>query len=199
MSVTSAPKGLTATDAAGRPRSGLNRLHHSATAVADHEVNRHFIEDLIGLPLTQTWCEESATTPGMSFCHTFFELDDGSALAFFQMSEPHDKEFLIGETNRYHHVALHADAQTQETIHQRLLAENYPHFIQDHGYVKSLYVTSPDGLEVEIAVDPPYVDEIRAKRLSDARTELARWLAGDRHINNDWRPSEHAIVHYPAR
>ena len=179
-------------------RVGLNRLHHSATPVFDQEVNRHFIEDLIGLPLTATWCEESATTPGMTFCHTFYELDDGSALAFFQMGQPHDEEFLLGPTNRYNHVALHADARTQEAIHERLLAEDYPHVIQDHGYVRSLYVTSPDQLEVEVAVDPPNVGEIRAKRLADARTELSRWLSGDHATNNDWRPQTHAVTRYPA-
>lgn len=181
------------------PQTGLGRLHHAATPVFDQEVTRHFIEDLIGLPLVATWCEESATTPGMTFCHTFYKLDDGSALAFFQMSNPHDREFLIGQTNRYNHVALHSDAATQDGIHERLLAEEYPHFVQDHGYVKSLYVTSPDGLEIEIAVDPPFVEEINEKRLADARTELARWLAGDHRSNNDWRPQEHAVVHYPAR
>lgn len=178
---------------------GLSRLHHAATSVYDQEVNRHFIEDLIGLPLVATWCEESATTPGMTFCHTFYQLDDGSALAFFQMGRPHDREFLLGETNRYNHVALNAEEDTLNAIHERLLAENYPHFMQDHGYVKSLYVTSPDGLEIEIAVDPPYIGEIREKRLSDARTELSRWLAGDHATNNDWRPESHAVSHYPAQ
>lgn len=178
--------------------AGLTRLHHSATPVFDHEANRHFVEDLIGLPLKATWCEESVTTPGMAFCHTFYELADGSALAFFQMSAPHDREFLLGETNRYNHVALNADAATQEAIHERLLAAGYPHLIQDHGYVKSLYVTSPDGLELEIAVDPPNVQEIREKRMNDAHTELARWLAGDHTTNNDWRPEAHSVTHYPA-
>ncbi|GAA3767823.1 VOC family protein [Streptomyces phyllanthi] len=178
--------------------TGLERLHHSATPVADQEVNRHFIEDLIGLPLTATWCEESVTTPGMTFCHTFYELDDGGALAFFQMSAPHDHEFLLGPTNRYNHVALRADTATLDAVHQRLVAAAYPHFIQDHGYVKSLYVTSPDGLELEIAVDPPNVEEIREKRMSDARSELARWLAGDHRTNNDWRPEHHSVIHYPA-
>ena len=182
-----------------RQQTGLGRLHHAATPVFDQEVNRHFIEDLIGLPLVATWCEESATTPGMTFCHTFYELDDGSALAFFQMDVPHDREFLIGKTNRYNHVALHADVVTQEAIHERLLAEGYPHMIQDHGYVRSLYVTSPDGLEIEIAVDPANVQEIREKRAADARTELARWLAGDHSTNNDWRPASDSVTHYPAR
>lgn len=185
--------------AMGPHLTGLTRMHHSATAVADQEVNRHFIEDVIGLPLVATWCEESATTSGMSFCHTFYQLDDGSALAFFQMSKPHDTEFLIGETNRYYHIALHADRETQDAIHERLVAENYPHLIQDHGYVRSLYVTSPDGLEIEIAVDPANVEEINEKRATDARTELARWLAGDHATNNDWRPESHAVTHYPSR
>ena len=35
------------------------RMHHHAFVVSDQERNRHFIEDLIGLPLVATWCEHS--------------------------------------------------------------------------------------------------------------------------------------------
>jgi glyoxylase I family protein len=31
------------------------RLHHYAFVVKDQEVNRHFIEDIPGIPLTATW------------------------------------------------------------------------------------------------------------------------------------------------
>ena len=76
--------------------ASILRLHHHAFVVADQERNRHFIEDLIGLPLVATWCEHSAAYEGMAFCHTFYELVDGSALAFFQMAAPYDAEFLVG-------------------------------------------------------------------------------------------------------
>ena len=33
-----------------------SRLHHNAFVVKDHEVNRRFFEDLLGIPLVATWC-----------------------------------------------------------------------------------------------------------------------------------------------
>ena len=36
-----------------------SRLHHNAYVVRDHEVNRRFFEDLLGIPLIATWCEKS--------------------------------------------------------------------------------------------------------------------------------------------
>ncbi len=36
-----------------------SRLHHNAFVVKDHEVNRRFFEDLLGIPLVATWCEKN--------------------------------------------------------------------------------------------------------------------------------------------
>ena len=67
------------------------RLHHHAYVVKDHEANRRFIEDLLGIPLVATWCEKShnsETGEEIEFCHAFFGLADGSALAFFGFADP---------------------------------------------------------------------------------------------------------------
>ena len=37
-----------------------SRLHHNAFVVKDHEVNRRFFEDLLGIPLVATWCEKNS-------------------------------------------------------------------------------------------------------------------------------------------
>ena len=66
------------------------RLHHHAYAVKDQEVNRHFIEDILGIPLVATWCERvffADVGHEVEFCHTFFEVKDGGALAFFQYAD----------------------------------------------------------------------------------------------------------------
>ena len=34
------------------------RLHHHAYVVRDQERNRQFFEDLLGIPLVATWCED---------------------------------------------------------------------------------------------------------------------------------------------
>ena len=69
------------------------RLHHNAYVVKDQEANRRFLEDLLGIPLVATWCEKSCRADlgrEVEFCHTFFGLDDGGALAFFQFADAGD-------------------------------------------------------------------------------------------------------------
>src|ERR1700754_2316424 len=66
------------------------RLHHYAFTVKDQEANRKFWEDVIGIPLVATWCERafnSAVNREIEYCHTFYELADGGALAFFQYAD----------------------------------------------------------------------------------------------------------------
>ena len=60
-----------------------SRLHHHAFVVRDHETNRRFFEDLLGIPLVATWCEKTFSTDlnkEIEFCHTFFGMADGSSL-----------------------------------------------------------------------------------------------------------------------
>jgi hypothetical protein len=172
------------------------------------------MEDLLGVPLKATWAEQNEshgedpagealpeewgiTEPGTYFCHTFYEMADGAAIAFFQFAGV-DKN-LIGRTNIYAHVALETDQAGQDAIHQRLLAAGVEHHVIHHGYVTSLYVTSPDGMLFEICVDPDYVEEIRARRSASAHADLRRWLSGDHTTNNDWRQMSAPPVVYPGR
>src|SRR3954464_2012413 len=71
------------------------RMHHHAWVVADQERTRHFYEDVLGFPLVATWCEvEDLRGKRRAYCHTFFGLADGSALAFFQFADPADRDEL---------------------------------------------------------------------------------------------------------
>jgi catechol 2,3-dioxygenase-like lactoylglutathione lyase family enzyme len=173
------------------------RLHHHAYVVKDHEVNRRFLEDLLGIPLVATWCEKShnrETGEEIEFCHTFFGLADGSALAFFQFADPKmyakTQAREPAEIGRYDHIALKVDSGTYDELKRRLDAAGEPFRETDHGYCKSIYTNSPDGLIVEFTCDPPDVAEIDALRRADAHSELARWLAGDRRVNNQLRHRE---------
>ncbi|GEM_PF-166791 len=167
------------------------RLHHNAIVVADQDATRHFYEDLIGLPLVATWCEqENVRGRDRTYCHTFFALDDGSALAFFQFADPADvDELMNNDPTSLNHIAVAVTADAQSAIQSRLDAAGVPHRTVDHGYCRSLYVSDPDGSAVEFTVDPPDVDSINELRRGDAHAELARWLAGDHTPNNDLRDS----------
>jgi glyoxylase I family protein len=188
---------ITETSTAGetKPLSRLPlRLHHHAYVVRDQEVNRRFFEDLLGIPLVATWCEKSFSSElgrEIAFCHTFFGIEDGSALAFFQFADPEMYALCQAERpakiGRYDHVAFKVDENTYEELKARLSRAGEPYRESNHGYCKSIYATSPDGLIVEFTLDPPDVARIDAARRADAHQELRRWLAGDRRSNNTLR------------
>ena len=162
------------------------RLHHHAFVVADQEVTRRFYEDVIGLPLVATWCEVDDN--GAPYCHTFYELDDGSCLAFFQFADPAIQAAnATPSPSPFDHVALHATDEVQAAIEARAQAAGVGHLTIDHGYCRSLYVPDPDGLIVEITVDDPDAVATAAERRTTAHDELARWMAGDHRDNNAYR------------
>ena len=164
-----------------RPR----RLHHHAYVVADQERTRQFYEEVIGLPLVETWCE---TADDSDFCHTFYELADGSCLAFFQFADPDVQAANTAPpTSVYDHVALDATTEVQSALAARADAAAVPHLTIDHGYCTSLYLSDPDGLLIEITVDNPEAVTAAPERRALAHKELDRWLSGDHTDNNRFR------------
>jgi catechol 2,3-dioxygenase-like lactoylglutathione lyase family enzyme len=170
------------------------RLHHQAFCVRDQERNRQFIEGVLGIPLTATWCERvfrAEVGREVDYCHTFYELADGGALAFFQFAdnEAYEKNrAVMQDVGGSLHTAFKVSQATFDEIKSRLDAGGVPHRVTDHGYCTSMYMKTPDDMKLEFTVDAPNADAIAAMRRKDAHSELARWLAGDRHTNNGDRP-----------
>ena len=175
-------------------KAGLpSRLHHTAYVSRDLEATRRFYEDIIGLPLIATWCEvDELFGAERVYCHLFFGLADGSALAFFQFAHQRDQE-LFGPPlapSPFRHIALNVDRDTQQAIEKRLTAAGYTQprsFVLEHGYCRSLYVTDPNDMIVEFTLDNPEADKLVVQRQANARKELTRWLAGDHTSNNTYR------------
>lgn len=170
-----------------------SRLHHNAYVTRDQEATRAFYEDLIGLPLIATWSEtDELFGAERVYCHTFFGLGDGSALAFFQFAEPEDDAQFNPELapSPFRHIALKVTPELQEEIEGRLTAANWKPdgtFVLEHGYCRSLYTHDPNGLLLEFTADAPNAEEIAADRRADAHDTLKRWLAGDHTSNNVYR------------
>lgn len=165
------------------------RLHHHAYVVDDQEMTRVFYEDVLGFPLVATWCEvETVRGKERTYCHTFFELQDGSALAFFQFLDPDDQaEMKLDSQSSLNHVALSSTLEDQERVRDSLDSVGLTHRTTNHGYCISLYITDPDGLTIELTTDPANVAEINAWQRSNAHSELKRWLSGDHSPNNKLR------------
>ena len=170
-----------------------SRLHHTAYVSRDLEATRKFYEEVIGLPLLATWCEKDMLFGAeRTYCHLFFGLGDGGALAFFQFANPADQEQFGPKMpfTPFHHIALRVDEEAQAGIEKRLKEAGYKEpqsFVLEHGYCRSVYVTDPNGMIVEFTLDHPDVEKINRESLGKAHKELKRWLAGDHTSNNTFR------------
>lgn len=136
-------------------------LHHIALACRDPHATYRFYDGLLGFPLV--YAEMDRGSDGGWFKHLFFDLGDGSCLAFFDLHG-------MGETEGYgtaistglglpfwvNHVAVRADAERVAEVRARLDGAGIEAEMElDHGWCQSLYVTDPNGILVELTVDTP--------------------------------------------
>lgn len=166
----------------------VDRLHHTARVVKDHEVTRQFYEDLLGLPLISAWAEMAEFRPGeqVYFCHAFYSLADGGALAFFGFAKPEDYEaFKATSQTLFNHFAVATSREAQDEIQARLEGAGYPVRLTDHGYCRSLYVQDPDDWNLEFTSDPVEAPQIYERQGREAHATLKRWIGGDLTPNND--------------
>lgn len=170
-----------------------SRLHHNAYVTRDQEKTRQFYEEIIGLPLVATWCESDKLFGKVrTYVHTFFQIGDGGALAFFQFADPADQAEFGPKmpASPFHHIALQVDSETQRGIEERIARAGIrppDTFVLEHGYCRSVYVNDPNGLILEFTLDHPDVRKIAQDRAASAHADLKRWLGGDHRSNNTYR------------
>jgi glyoxylase I family protein len=170
-----------------------SRLHHTAYTTKDMEKTRAFYEEVIGLPLVATWSESDELFGKVrTYCHCFFGLADGGALAFFQFADQDDERTFSPPIPKtpFHHIALKVDHATQEAIAQRLQAAGSTApdtFVLEHSYCRSLSITDPNGMLLEFTCEAPNAEQVAQERQADAHATLQRWLRGDHTSNNRYR------------
>ncbi|MDX6739868.1 VOC family protein [Actinocorallia sp. A-T 12471] len=172
------------------PNTLPTRLHHNAFVVKDQRATQRFYEGVLGFPLIATWTEvDELLGAERTYCHTFYGLADGSALAFFQFADPSDQALFEPQfrPSPFIHIALQVDAETQEALTGRLKEHDWEHLVIDHGYCVSLYATDPDGLQLEFTLDHADAERINVERRASAHADLDRWLGGDHSSNNPFR------------
>jgi catechol 2,3-dioxygenase-like lactoylglutathione lyase family enzyme len=168
------------------------RLHHAAYVSADQERTRHFYEDVLGFPLTAFWIERDEIGGVVhEYSHAFYGMADGSALAFFNFSDPElQQRYTAKKQELFVHLALKTDRDQQALLMRRLAAAGFQAMVLEHGYARSLYVEDPDGQTIEFCTDVDDIESVNAYQLPIAHAELERWQRGDRVTNNYLRPAD---------
>jgi catechol 2,3-dioxygenase-like lactoylglutathione lyase family enzyme len=156
----------------------IKGLHHNAYRCRDSEETRRFYEDFLGLPLVNALeIRETKSGRKTETLHTFYRLDDGSCLAFF---EAPDMPF---EFKRQHDYDLHIALEVEPAQIERMLAKGKAAGIEtrgvsDHGFIDSIYFRDPNGYVIELTAKKPGHDQAMDPKINQARAKLDRWQAG---------------------
>jgi len=150
-------------------------LHHIALATRDPEATYDFYAKKLGMPLTHT---EVHLQGDGSFRHFFFDLGDGSSLAFFEVRDIGEKpdyataiSLAAGLPIWVNHVAFRLDTLDElAAMKDRLEQAGVRNLHEiDHGWSNSLYAVDPNGILVEFCVTTDAAafeqDEAEALRL----------------------------------
>ena len=101
-----------------RRQAMIKGLHHNAYRCRDSEETRRFYEDFLGLPLSGSLdIRETKSGRRTAVLHTFYRLDDGSYLAFF---EAPDMPF---EWKAQHDFDLHIALEVEPPVLAEMLAK----------------------------------------------------------------------------
>ena len=158
----------------------IKGLHHNAYRCRDSEETRRFYEDFLELRLANTLdIDESMTGRKTSALHTFYELGDGSFLAFF---ETPDMPF---EFKKQHDYDLHIALEVDDTTLDRMFAKGKARGVEtrgvsDHGFIRSIYFRDPNGYVIELTAKKQGHDQAVDPASNGARAKLDRWTAGRR-------------------
>jgi catechol 2,3-dioxygenase-like lactoylglutathione lyase family enzyme len=155
----------------------IRKLHHNAYRCRDSEQTRQFYEGFLGLPLAGTLeIHETKSGRATDTLHTFYRLDDGSYLAFF---EAPDMAFEFKDQHDYDlHIALEVDAQALQAMFAKGRAAGIDtRGISHHGFIDSIYFRDPNGYVIELCSKLPQHDHAMDPATNGARTKLDAWTA----------------------
>ncbi|MBK9606531.1 MAG: VOC family protein [Betaproteobacteria bacterium] len=159
----------------------IRKLHHNAYRCRDSEETRRFYQEFLGLPLAEAFeINETKSGRKTSVLHSFYQLDDGSYLAFF---EAPDMPF---EFKEQHDFDLHIALEVAPEVLPDMLAKGRAAGIQtrgisDHGMIHSIYFRDPNGYVIELTAKMPGHEAAMDPARNGARAKLDRWQQAKAH------------------
>ena len=153
----------------------IRKLHHAAYRCRDSEETRRFYEDFLGLPLAGVLeIRETKSGRATETLHSFFRLDDGSHIAFFEAG---DMPFEFKKQHDFDlHIALEVGRDTLERMFAKGKAEGIEtRGVSDHGFIDSIYFRDPNGYVLELCAKRDGHDGMMDPAQNGAREKLDRW------------------------
>lgn len=155
----------------------IRGLHHNAYRCRDSEETRQFYEDFLGLPLAGSLqIGETKSGRETQTLHTFYGMDDGSYLAFF---EAPDMPFEFKHQHDYDlHIALEVNPNDLMAMFEKGKESGMEtRGVSNHGFVDSIYFRDPNGYVIELTAKRDGHDSAMDPATNGARAILDDWSA----------------------
>jgi glyoxylase I family protein len=155
----------------------VQRLNHVAYRCRDAKETAEFYQDVLGLKLAHTIVQDRvpSTKELAPHAHVFFEMGDGSWVAFFDVGK---EEHVPQETNPdlAQHLALEVDSVDElEAAKARIESHGIDVLGPvDHGFIRSIYFYDPSGHRLELATRT-YEDGELDRFAAEAELTLEEW------------------------
>jgi catechol 2,3-dioxygenase-like lactoylglutathione lyase family enzyme len=172
------------------------RLNHVAYVMRDAEETCNFYRGVLGLPLVEFVIDDKVPSTGDEFpyAHVFFQLGDGSTVAFFEsLGLPAPSPSAHPAYDIFNHLAL--DVGEPEAV-DRWAAHLRSHDVDvlgpvDHGVIYSIYFHDPNGIRLELTANTNWAPDVQA-----SEKVLLDWTAAKRASvhQNDFAPLRELIA-----
>ncbi|CAI8453766.1 MAG: Uncharacterised protein [SAR116 cluster bacterium MED-G04] len=155
----------------------IKGMHHNAYRCSNSHDTRAFYEDFLGLPLAGALeIKQTITGRETSVLHSFYEMGDGSYIAFF---EAPDRDF---EFKKHHDFDLHLALEVSPEHLLKMFEKGKKEGIEtrgisNHGFIDSIYFRDPNGYVIELTARKDGHDTMLFANNPEARQILDNWTS----------------------
>jgi catechol 2,3-dioxygenase-like lactoylglutathione lyase family enzyme len=166
------------------PARTLGSVHHIAYRCLDAEQTLWFYQEVLGLkPAAGLVIKGVPGTGGdLTYMHLFFELPNGEFIAFFDSPEDAKPSDFDRKESFDLHLAFEAASHDDMMAMQKRIRSFDIKCAGPigHGFVDSIYMYDPNGIQVEITARAPNHDAILAAEGAKFPKQLAEWTQATR-------------------
>ncbi len=165
----------------------VKSLHHVAYRCKDAKKTAAFYTEALGLKYSMAVSADTVLSTGeySPHFHLFFEMEDGSCVAFFEVPEAPEMGFDPNTPDWVQHLALRVGSMDELLAAKKRLESFGVEVLgpADHRICQSIYFRDPSGHRLELAF-PTETPEMTAALRDSAEEMLGKWAETKRAVPN---------------
>jgi catechol 2,3-dioxygenase-like lactoylglutathione lyase family enzyme len=156
----------------------VQKLHHVVYRCNDAKETAAFYTDILELEYAMAVSEDHVPSTGEQtpYFHLFFEMKDGSSVAFFELPDSPPMQKDPNTPDWVQHLALEVESEEELFRMKKKIEDAGVDIIgpTDHGFCTSIYFFDPNGHRLELTHQKG-TPEMMAELRRTARPMLEKW------------------------